>query len=117
MARTLTAGADYRHPQTLRAPSPERPQFLENRDFRKQIGQAFEWALDRCHMNQKTAADAMGYSDQAVVGRWINGTERVQIDKVALLGEDVFGEFVCALAQLTTGVQVRTVIEMVRRSA
>jgi hypothetical protein len=105
------------HPRSLRVGAKEVPQEMGIRDFRKEIGQAFEWALDRAHMNQKTAAELMGYSDPAVIGRWCNGSENVQVHKVWLCGELVFGEFVCALAQLTSGVQIRTVIEMVRRFA
>jgi hypothetical protein len=58
----------------------------------------------------------MGYSDSGVIGRWVSGLERVQLDKVRLLGDDVFQEFVIALAQTCGGVEVKTQITLSRVS-
>jgi hypothetical protein len=103
------------HPRMLRADSPLDPR-KSGEDLRREIGQAFEWALDRARLTKQQAADGMGYSDSGVIGRWVSGLERVQLDKVRLLGDDVFQEFVIALAQTCGGVEVKTQITLSRVS-
>lgn len=110
----MAASVDERlaavHPQMLRADTHLDPQNLG----RREIGQAFEWALDRAHVTHKDAAYRMGYSDQGVIGRWVSGMERVQLDKVRLL-DDVYPEFLVALLQACAGVEIHTSISVVRR--
>ena len=113
MSESLHAAVPDSHRQMLRMGSPRDPQKLEM-DTRREIGQAFEWALDRARLTKKQAADLMGYSDQAVLGRWVSGLERVQLDKCKVLGDDFFREFVCALAQTCAGVTVTTQINLQR---
>lgn len=102
---------DTVHPQMLRDPRTPDPR-KSGDDYRREIGQAFEWALDRARITKQDAAGRMGYTDSGVMGRWVNGTERVQLDKVRLLGEDFFQEFVIALAQTCKGVEVKTQITL-----
>lgn len=118
MARTLTAGVDYAPPQSQRAtkvPSRE-PSPINGDRWRSIHGQALEWALDRCSIEQKAAAYRMGYSDPGVVSRWIYGTERMQLDKLRMLGEVFFAELLVALAQTCEGVEVRTQVTLARRA-
>jgi hypothetical protein len=83
--------------------------------LKREVGQAFDYALSRAKdpttgllWTKGGAAMAMGYTDQGVIGRWISGVERVQLDKVRLLGDDFFWEFVCALGALCAGVKAVT---------
>jgi hypothetical protein len=104
---------DSLHPQMLRAGSPADPQKL-GEAHSAQIGQAFEWALDRARITKQEAAFRMGYTDSGVIGRWISGKENLQIARTRLIGEEFFTEFLVALAQTCAGVAVRTVIELKR---
>lgn len=117
MAPNATDSLGSLHPQMLRAGSPVDPQVSGIPDYRRDIGQAFEWALERAHITKGEAAYRMGYADQAVIGRWISGTERVQLDKCRLLGKEFYQEFVVALAQTCEGVEVRTQISFSRTVA
>ena len=103
-------------PQMLRAGSPPDPQKL-GEAYRREIGQAFEWALDRARLTKGEAAYRMGYADQGVIGRWVSGTERVQLDKCRLLGPTFYQEFVIALAQTCEGVEVRTQITLLKAAS
>ena len=80
----------------------------------RSIGQAFDWALDRARITKQEAAYQMGYTDDGVMGRWASGTERVQLDKLRMLGDDFFQEFVIALAQTCAGVDVKTQITLAK---
>ncbi len=115
MSRTLAAGVDYAHPHSLKAceaePLSDRDQFL------KLHGQALAWALDRARIEQKQAAFRMGYTDPAVVNRWCLGRERMQLDKLRMLGDDFFAELLVALAQTCAGVEVRTQVTLIARTA
>jgi len=100
------------HPQMLRAPGEGHPQQM-GMDHRRQIGQCFEWALDRARITNQDAAYRMGYADAGVIGRWTSGLERIQLDKLrAHLGEAFWQEFVIALAQDCAGVEVTTQIAL-----
>lgn len=116
MNRSVRDALNGVHPQSLRVGAKPDPQKLAGLDLRPEIGGVFDYALDRSRLTDKEAASLMGYTDQGVISRWKNGQERIQLDKLRLLGDRFWGEFVCGLAQLCEGVQVRTVIEM-RRSA
>lgn len=113
MSEQLRRRLDDVKPQMLRAGFASDPQ-LSGEQHRRDIGQAFEWALDRARLTKQEAAYAMGYTDSGVIGRWVNGTERVQLDKVRLLGDAAFQEFVIALAQTCGGVEVKTQITLSR---
>lgn len=80
-------------------------------------GQALDWALDRARIEQKQAAFSMGYSDPAVVSRWVSGKERMQLDKLRMLGDEFFSELLVALAQTCSGVEVRTQVTLIARRA
>jgi len=85
--------------------------------FLKAHGQALDWALDRARIEQKDAAYRMGYTDPGVVSRWISGKERLQLDKLRMLGDDFFAELLVALAQTCDGVEVRTQVTLIARTA
>ncbi len=119
MGRTLAAGTDYAHPHSLRVRRPEGEAVSPTNgdEFLKAHGQALDWALDRARIEQKAAAFRMGYTDPGVVSRWISGKERMQLDKLRLLGDDFFGELLVALAQTCSGVEVRTQVTLIARTA
>lgn len=102
------------HPQMLRSGSLVDPRESGEADRRRDVGQAFEWALDRARLTKQDAAFRMGYTDSGVMGRWVSGAERVQLDKLRLLGEPFFQEFVIALAQTCAGVEVKTQITLAK---
>lgn len=102
------------HRQMLKVGSPADYKKFESGEIRREIGQCFDWALDKARINKGAAAAAMGYSDQTILSRWIAGTERVQLDKCKLLGDEFFREFVIALAQTCQGVSVTTQINLQR---
>ena len=52
-----------------------------------------------------------------VVSRWIDGRERMQLDKLRMLGDDFFAELLVALAQTCDGVEVRTQVTLIARTA
>jgi len=104
------------HPQSLRAgfaSSADGPR-MSGEASRARIGQCFEWALDRARLTKQEAAFRMGYTDSGVIGRWISGMERVQLDKLHLIGVGFWQEFVIALAQDCEGVEVKTQITLAR---
>lgn len=122
MGESLARKVSDVHPPMLRAGSPSHPpsRGIDEKaaHFRSQHGQALDWALDVVRVNQKTAAELMGYSDHGVVGRWTSGSERFQLDKLrAALGEEFFAEFLIALAQTCDGVDVNTSVTLKRRRA
>src|SRR6188474_2367179 len=86
------------HPQMLRAGSPADPR-KSGDEHGKQIGQAFEWALDRARVTKQEAAFRMGYTDSGVIGRWVSGKENLQLARTRMIGEPFFQEFLIALAQ------------------
>lgn len=116
MGSERSQALDAVHPQMLRMKSEGDPQEL-GMASRKRLGQCLEWALDRARITNQDAAFRMGYSDSGVVSRWINGTERQQLDKLKLLGEVFWQEYVIALAQDCPGVEVKTQITLARVSA
>lgn len=119
MPRTLTAGVDYAHPHSLKtsARSGQEGSPLSGDDFLCVHGRALGLALDRSGITQKQAAFAMGYTDPAVVNRWCLGRERMQLDKLRALGDAFFSELLVALAQTCQGVEVRTQVTLIKRSA
>jgi hypothetical protein len=98
----------------LRARSEAVPQ-LSGIQRAHDIGQAFEWALDRSRITKQDAAFRMGYTDSGVIGRWISGKENLQIAKVWLIGEGFFQEFVIALAEVAK-CEIETTVK-IRRTA
>jgi hypothetical protein len=100
------------HPQMLRAGGESDPQELGKRV----IGRALETALTRSNLTKQEAAFAMKYSDSAVIGRWIQGTETPQFAKLWTLGDVFRREFVIALAECANGVEIKTIVE-IRRTA
>ena len=104
MAPSVDAKLDGLHPRMLRAPSPADPQEL-GAQHRRELGQAFEWALDKARITKQEAAFAMGYTDSGVIGRWISGKENIQLGRVRLLGDDFLYEFVIAWAQTCGGIR------------
>lgn len=113
MSDSLHSKFDAIHPQMLRAASPVDPQEL-GAESRRRIGQCFEWALDRARLTKQEAAFTMGYTDSGVIGRWVSGTERMQLDKLRMLGDGFWQEFVIALAQDCPGVEVKTQITLAK---
>ncbi len=109
------------HPQMLKAASPSArsalspsdPQSLGD-DALRAIGQAFEWAIDQARTTKGAIATDLGYTDQGVIGRWISGKERVQLDKLKTRAPKVYTEFLLALLQVEEGVEVKTTIVMKR---
>jgi hypothetical protein len=87
------------HPQMLRSTLVADPQRLGEDDRRRGIGQCFAAALERSGITKQQASGLMGYSDQGVIGRWISGQERVQIDKCLLLGAEFVFEFAAAIVE------------------
>jgi hypothetical protein len=109
MSRTLTAGFDYPHPQNLKAsPLSGRALSLTSDEFLCIHGRALENALKRAGITPKRAAMEMGYTDQTTVSRWCLGRERMQLDKLRLLGDDFFAELLIAFAETCARVEVRT---------
>jgi hypothetical protein len=100
------------HPRMLRVKGEVDPQELGRRD----IGRAIDAALDRARLTKQEAAYAMGYSDSAVMGRWIAGTETPQFAKLWTIGERFRAELVIALAEQVAGVDVVTEIRVRRVS-
>jgi len=47
-----------------------------------------------------------------VIGRWISGTENIQLARTRFIGQEFFQEFVIALAQTCAGVEVKTLITL-----
>jgi hypothetical protein len=113
MSEMVSSALSNVHPQMLRASSPATPQ-RSGDDYAREIGAAFEWALDRARVTKQEAAYRMGYSDSGVIGRWISGRENLQIHKTRLIGDAFFQEFVVALAQTCGGVEVKTLITLAR---
>lgn len=113
MNQTVASSLDNVHPQMLRAGEVSDPQRL-GMDARRSIGQCYEWALDQARMEKKDAAARMGYTDQGVIGRWIQGTERIQLDKVQAFTPTVWPHFLLALLQDCAGVEVRTQVTLAR---
>lgn len=100
-------------PQMLRGPSLVDPQKV-GEDTLREIGQALDWAIEQAHTNKGALASDMGYTDQGVIGRWISGKERVQLDKLRVGARKVFVEFLLALLQMEEGVEVKTQVTMRR---
>ena len=114
MADSMRANLPPNHPQMLRAKGEGSPQPV-GIAFLKTHGDALEWALDRCRIEQKDAAYRMGYTDSGVVSRWISGLERMQLDKLrGGLGEKFFGELLVALLQTCEEVEVKTQVTLGR---
>jgi len=113
MNSRLREGIDYAHPQMLKAASPAEPQKL-GEDALREIGQAFEWAIDRARSTKGALATDLGYTDQGVIGRWISGKERIQLDKLMISAPMVYLEFLVALLQLQEGVEVKTQVTLRR---
>ena len=111
---TKSASAlDVVHPQMLRAKSEPDPQLLGDQ-YRREMGQAFEWALDRARITKQEAAFRMGYTDSGVIGRWTSGVENIQLARLRRIGDPFFQEFVIALAQTCAGVEVKTQITLAK---
>lgn len=104
---------DNVHPQMLRAASPLDPQKL-GEDALHAIGQAFEWAIDQARTTKGALAIDLGYTDQGVIGRWISGKERIQLDKLKACAPRVYTEFLLALLQGEDGVEVKTQVTLRR---
>jgi hypothetical protein len=101
------------HPQMLKAGSPRDPQKLVD-EASREIGQAFEWAIDQVHTNKGAVSTELGYTNQSVIGRWISGKERVQLDKLRALSRNVYREFLLALLQMEEGVEILVQVNMRR---
>lgn len=101
------------HPQMLKAASPVDPQKL-GEDALREIGQALDWAIDQARVTKVAVSIECGYTDQGVIGRWISGKERVQLDKLKAHSRKVYVEFLLALLQMEEGVEVRTQVTMRR---
>lgn len=101
------------HPQMLKMASPVDPQKLGD-DALRAIGQAFEWAIDQARTTKGALATDLGYTDQGVIGRWISGKERIQLDKLKACAPRVYVEFVLALLQAEEGVEVKTQVTLRR---
>ena len=102
------------HPQMLRSGFAPDPQKLgiTLEQHKRELGQALDWALDKARITKQAAALAMGYTDSGVIGRWVSGTERIQNDKLRLLGDVFWGEWVVAQAALTPYAEVETHIRL-----
>ena len=70
--------------------------------------------MDKARITKQQAAFAMGYTDSGVIGRWVSGVERIQLDKLRLLGDGFWQEWVIVQAQITPGVEVRTLITLAK---
>lgn len=121
MAVNNTAQVGSRHLLTSEIPrrmakadlrNPEMP--AETADWRAQIGRALDRARLLAGMSLKEFADAIG-RDERQIARWINGTERPQLDAMFSVKE-LRGPMVVALAELSETVDVQTTIT-VRRTA
>ena len=97
----------------LKVASPLDPQKL-GEDALREIGQAFEWAIDQARSTKGALATDLGYTDQGVIGRWISGKERIQLDKLKAHAPGVYVEFLLALIQMCEGVEVKTQVTMRR---
>jgi hypothetical protein len=104
---------DSLHPQMVKMASPIEPQKL-GEDALRAIGQAFEWAIDQARSTKGALATDLGYTDQGVIGRWISGKERIQLDKLKAHAPAVYVEFLLALIQMCDGVEVKTQVTMRR---
>jgi hypothetical protein len=110
---TVAGKLDSVHPQMLKVASPIDPQKL-GEDALREIGQAFEWAIDQARTTKGALAVDLGYTDQGVIGRWISGKERIQLDKLKAAAPRVYVEFILALLQLEDGVEVKTQVTLRR---
>lgn len=113
METNVARALDDVHPQMLKATSPRDPQKL-GEDALRQIGQAFEWAIDQARTTKGALATDLGYTDQGVIGRWISGKERIQLDKLKAAAPRVYLEFILALLQAEDGVEVKTQVTLRR---
>lgn len=105
------------HPQSLKVGSLTDPQKLGEPSTAKElreIGQAFEWAIDKVHSNNGAVAIECGYTDQGVIGRWISGKERIQLDKLKAHSREVYVELLLTLLSMEPGVEVKTQVTMRR---
>jgi hypothetical protein len=102
---------DSVHPQMLKAASPVDPQKL-GEDALREIGQAFEWAIDTARTTKGALSTDLGYTDQGVIGRWVSGKERVQLDKLKVHAPAVYVEFLLSLIQMCDGVEVKTQVTL-----
>src|SRR5689334_22780514 len=101
------------HPQMLKAPSPVDHQKLGD-DALREIGQAFDWAIDQSRTTKGAVATELGYTDQGVIGRWISGKERILLDKLKVHAPRLYVEFLLTLLQAEEGVEVKTQVTLKR---
>ena len=79
--------------------------------FRRDIGQAIEYALSLSNRTQKELWVAMGHNDGAELNRWIAGEANPRVWQ--LFSVDWFRkQFVIALAGLVDEIQVETTLRM-----
>jgi hypothetical protein len=119
MAQSVSDELAAVHPRMLKAQGESDPLEVGKRV----IGRALETAMTRANLTNQEAAYAMGYTDSAVLGRWISGRETPQFAKLwampRLTPEQrlVFRrELVIALAEEAQGFEITTQIT-VRRTA
>lgn len=89
---------------------------LAEAEWRTQIGKSIERSLALSGLTKQELSYAMGYQDQSALSRWIAGVERPLFDK--LFAVDLFYDaWVIAAAEGNPRVEVKTVIEIRRRTA
>lgn len=92
------------------------PKRLAEAEWRAQIGKSIERSLALSGLTKQELSYAMGYQDQSALSRWIAGVERPLFDK--LFAVDLFYDaWVIATAEGNPRVEVKTVIEIRRRTA
>lgn len=114
METNRMSALDAVHPQMVKKGYPSSPQKL-GEDALREIGQAFEYAIDQAKSTKGAVATELGYTDQGVIGRWISGKERIQLDKLRAFAPRVYVEFLLALLECQDGVEVKTQVTLLRR--
>jgi hypothetical protein len=104
---------DEVHPRMLAAGKPVDHEKLVE-DSAREIGQAFDYAIDRARTNKGALASDMKYPDQGAISRWVSGREQVQLSKLRAGNRVAYVLFLLTLLEMEPDVEVRTLVSMKR---
>jgi hypothetical protein len=77
------------------------------KEARRSIGRGLDRAIRRAEITQKAVASDMGYADSSVIGRWVNGNERLPpLEHIKAALPQLYAELLLALLLDTTSYQV-----------
>lgn len=113
MAISVSPDLDSLKPQMLRSGNPVDHQKLVE-DSAREIGQAFDYAIDRARTNKGALAADMKYPDQGVIARWVAGREQIQLSKLRAGNRTAYVLLLLTLLEMEPDVEVRTLVSMKR---